>query len=625
MEGDRFAEAQPGDPVILLFEQRDDGWHITWDVVLQTAVAFSVRGHCDRLMEGQSSRLLSPKEAGELLEQIRGTLPAFALPAPESIAGPRQAAPTAQHVAQARPHLSEGRVAIREDITDEAIPPHNGHLIHALRSIGYRLEQAVADLIDNSIQAEARNVLIRLVVAGDELVRVLVVDDGKGMGPERLKEALRFGSDTEHPGSSLSKFGMGLKLASLSQCRSLTVVSNDGANVSGRRWTVEGLESGWLSHGLRREELESWLGHPLSRVPGWRTRGTLVAWDVIDRLAPTSGDPARVMRDLRKQLSIHLGLHFHRFLEAGQTGQMSLLETAAAPLNIIVETQERDEPETALHERVSPRNPFSYPRSGHTDYPCQFTVELAGIAPIALRAHIWPARVQLPDYHLDGSQKRQGFYVYRNHRLIQAGGWLRVRQTMDPHLSLARVELDLPAELDHLFHLDIRKVNITEPPGFAAAVLASETCRADGQTWRFDDYLRTAERTYRRREADVVSGLPVVPGEGLPKALRTAFQREHGADLDRFYEITFEWADLDEELYFEFHRSENILYLNRRWRDATLGRRNKSSTDAALMKSMLFLLLEPMFSMGKESRKWREKVARLNQVLVRAARYQDRT
>lgn len=67
------------------------------------------------------------------------------------------------------------------------------------------------------------------------------------------------------------------------------------------------------------------------------------------------------------------------------------------------------------------------------------------------------------------------------------------------------------------------------------------------------------------------------------------------------------------------------MYLNRRWRRATLGGRNSSSTDAALVKSLLFLLLEPLFQMGKESRRWKEKVEQANRTLMRAARYQDRS
>ena len=629
VEGGRFATVEPGDPVIMLFEQEGDGWHLTWDVVQKGLHNAGIRHFCEQLLDGQSSRLLSPGEAGALLERAAGVVPAFTRsPRPQPPAAPSPPArdkPPGQIASGAeRPKVRDtvpaGPPRVIEDTEDEAIPPNNAHLVHALRSIGYRMEQAIADLIDNSIQAEARHVLVRLVVSDDELVRVIVVDDGAGMNVGRLREALRFGSDTEHPGSSLSKFGMGLKLASLSQCRALTVVTNDGAAICARRWTVQGLESGWRSNGLPRKETEALVNTELSRVAGWRHHGTMIVWSDIDRQSATSGDSARVIKDLRKQLSLHLGLHFHRFLEAGQNGQMSLIRTGAAPLTIVVETQEEGESETNLSEQVEPRDPFRYPRSGHSEYPRDFVANLGVAGPLTLRAHIWPPRLQLPSYHLDGAQKRQGFYVYRNHRLIHAGGWLRVRQTMDPHLSLARVAIDLPPALDHIFNLDIRKVNITEPPGFVDAVLAA----SDG-TVKFDEYLRAAERVCRQREGDTTSGLPVVPGAGLPKPIRGFFQKEYGTDLDRFYEISFEWADIDEELYFEFHRGESIVYLNRRWRKATLGGRNASPTDAALMKTALFLMLEPLFHLGKESRRWREKAAQINRALVRSARYLDRS
>ncbi len=619
VEGDRFGTVQPGDPVVMLFELRDDGWHLTWDVI-QSGAAPELRQQCEQLLDNQSSRLLSPGEAGALLQRLTVT-PVFARQTPLPVPSPPRVSAREQTVRDRAP-VPHRAARIVTSEADEAIPPNTEHLIYALRSIGYRLEQAIADLIDNSIQAGARTVLVRLVVKDDELVRVLVVDDGSGMGPARLLEALRFGSDTEHPGTSLSKFGMGLKLASLSQCRSLTVVTNDGAQASGRRWTVKGIERGWRAQSLSRSEIESALHTPLSRIGGWRRSGTMVAWDEIDRLGATFSNPARVMVDLRKQLSMHLGLHFHRFIEAGRSGQVRLLEPRVPALTILLETQEDGEDETRMTEQVEPRDPFNYPRSGHEDYPRTFVAALNGAPPIKLRAHVWPARVQLPAYHLDGAQKRQGFYVYRNHRLVQAGGWLRVRQTMDPHLSLARVEMDLPSELDHLFHLDIRKVNITEPPGFADAVLKAGDVL--GSNLRFENYLHAAEQVYRRREGTVDSGYPIVPGEGLPKPVRTQFQKDCGTDLDRFREISFEWADLDEDVFFDFERNEDIVYLNRRWRRATLGGRNSSSTDAALVKSLLFLLLEPLFHMGKESRKWKERVAQANRALVRAARYQDR-
>ena len=116
--------------------------------------------------------------------------------------------------------------------------PDAGRLITALRQIGYSLEQAIADLVDNSINADATTVLIRFLHDGTEIKAVAVADDGYGMDEEGIQDAMRFGSREAADVGTLWKFGMGLKLASLSHAQTLNVYSSTGKVRGGRRWTL---------------------------------------------------------------------------------------------------------------------------------------------------------------------------------------------------------------------------------------------------------------------------------------------------------------------------------------------------------------------------------------------------
>src|SRR3954470_6898106 len=95
--------------------------------------------------------------------------------------------------------------------------PSAGRLMSSLRDIGYDLPSAVADLIDNAIDANATNVAVDIVADG-AVSWLRVSDDGVGMSSARLDEAMRYGTHADYRSKSLGHFGLGLKTASLSQC-----------------------------------------------------------------------------------------------------------------------------------------------------------------------------------------------------------------------------------------------------------------------------------------------------------------------------------------------------------------------------------------------------------------------
>src|SRR5436190_6780939 len=130
---------------------------------------------------------------------------------------------------------------------EEHLPPNFGRLDKALRSIGYSFEAAVADIIDNSIDANARHILVRFILHKQKPLDLVIWDDGDGMSPETLREAMRFGADVTQELDRLGKFGLGLKLASLSQAKELRVFSHAASQTAGRGWLEQGISSGFVS------------------------------------------------------------------------------------------------------------------------------------------------------------------------------------------------------------------------------------------------------------------------------------------------------------------------------------------------------------------------------------------
>ena len=132
-----------------------------------------------------------------------------------------------------------------EVIGRSTLEPDASGVLQAISRIGYQLQEALADLIDNSIDAGAKNVLIRFFRDGDRLTDLAVVDDGSGMSEATLEEAMRFGSRVRKRGADLGKYGMGMKSASLNHADTLIVISRQRRKVSGRRWTTESIQDGW--------------------------------------------------------------------------------------------------------------------------------------------------------------------------------------------------------------------------------------------------------------------------------------------------------------------------------------------------------------------------------------------
>jgi hypothetical protein len=338
---------------------------------------------------------------------------------------------------------------------DQLMIPSARRLMESLRDIGYDAPAAIADLVDNSIDADARNVDVTVAPEGsDSWVRV--ADDGGGMSAGRLDEAMRYGSSREYDDEDLGKFGLGLKTASLSQCRRLTVASRTSprGRIEIRRWDLDRVarRDAW-----ELQRLTSGRCSPNLIDPIRLKAGTVVLWEGLDRVldyARPDGQMAmRRLEGLAQEIGDHLGAVFHRFLSG---------ELRRGRSRIAITVNQR---------WLEPWDPFARDESAAAELPRQWlSLRDAGRTHrVGIRPYILPNQVQFssPEAHVRaGGPKRwnrqQGLYIYRRDRLIQSGGWNRLR-TADEHSKLARIAVNIPPSADSAFRTNVSKMNVILP------------------------------------------------------------------------------------------------------------------------------------------------------------------
>ena len=323
------------------------------------------------------------------------------------------------------------------------VPPKASVLVESLRDIGYSLHTAVSDVIDNSLTAGARTIELHAETHA-EVPAIGILDDGTGMTEAELLEAMRPGSRSPLEGrtaTDLGRFGLGLKTASFSQCRRLTVVTRRAGVTSCAVWDLDTV--------VARDRWIVELPESVATIP-WSDRlaadGTLVVWQKLDRLVGTDGRGDR--RDLVRQLAEtarHVEFVFHRFL-SGREGRVEI------SLN---------------GQELKPFDPFHSHHPATQHHPEEPFV-LAGreirIQPVTLPHH---AKVSKADWTRyggpEGYVKNQGFYLYRNRRLIVHGTWFGLARQLEL-TKLCRVRIDMPSSLDAEWKIDVKKAWAQPPP-----------------------------------------------------------------------------------------------------------------------------------------------------------------
>jgi hypothetical protein len=335
------------------------------------------------------------------------------------------------------------------DCDAELAPPHAASLAESLRAFGYELATALADLADNSLFHQARKIQIHFHWAGPESI-IALADNGTGMDEATLVNAMRVGSrnprETRDP-ADLGRFGLGLKTASFSQCRRVTVFTRrKGGETIARCWDLDHIA-----------ETNEWR---LLRTPtpiAQKTaaelvdcqHGTVVVWEKLDRLTAGTAADNDTDEDAFLRRAEDIGKYFATVFQRLMIGPRAVL--------------------FHLNGRpIKPWDPFL------ADEPATQRLPLERLffegSQVEVEPFVLPHLSKLDaDTHqqaggLRGWNAHQGFYIYRNRRLLVAGDWLGIKGwRQEEHYKLARIRIDLPNALDHEWEIDVTKSKARPP------------------------------------------------------------------------------------------------------------------------------------------------------------------
>jgi hypothetical protein len=320
--------------------------------------------------------------------------------------------------------------------------PGAAAMIETFRAIGYSLETAIADIIDNSISAKAKNIYINRVWRGGNSI-ITIKDDGCGMNDEGIRRAMRPGAQNplaERSLEDLGRFGLGLKTASFSQCRSLTVMSKmSGEAVSYWTWNLDYVAQ------TDKWELIKWAPEEYMNSLDNVESGTIVIWTSLDRIIPQStkvddDNAKRKFSEAFDKVKQHLAMTFHRFIE----NKTVKLYWAA--------------------NEIRPWNPFCPEEDKLQVMP---TEDIGN--GVKVKGYILPHRNNFSSEQayknaegIFGFSSHQGFYVYRGNRLLLAGDWLGLLRKEESY-KLVRIQIDLPNSIDSDWQIDIKKSKAYPP------------------------------------------------------------------------------------------------------------------------------------------------------------------
>ena len=379
--------------------------------------------------------------------------------------------------------------------------PDAPRLIYGLRDTGYSFNTAAADIIDNSIAANATEVNVRIELAEDGRKFVCFGDNGDGMDSGMLFDAMRYGAPARANLASLGKFGLGLKTASSSVCLRFTVISrqSDKSDFAKLAWDLEHVEeqNQWE---MLREEMTADDYELFEELCG--DKGTLVVWSKCDRLLskeyddPGGSREQAAIRRVGERMIDHVSLIYYRFLDEADERQRNV--------SIFVNG-----------EPVKPWNPFYPEKAEQVLSPDQQKLEIVmedGTVEVAsIRAWILPNRRELNKDEqkiANITNRGQGFYIHREGRVIQQGGWLGVFGAVEPHTSLLRVEFDFTHKLDEAFKVDVKKSKILFDPALEEALktLLQPTYREAGNRYRRKEKAAVVERGVDHGSSNVAIG-----------------------------------------------------------------------------------------------------------------------
>ncbi len=323
-------------------------------------------------------------------------------------------------------------------------------LMVSMRAMGYSFESAVADIIDNSISAHAKVISVRFPIDPSECY-IAIYDNGDGMTAEELFDAMKYGSESKRDGRAdddLGRFGLGLKAASLSQCRRLTVASKKNGVVSAFIWDLDVVEQkrDWYVIECSQEQTKNI--RFIDCLEKYNS-GTVVLWENFDIIEKSTGNVFGTLSNYMTQTSDYLSLIFHRFLNRNDKSavKISVNNFQLRGIDPFLENHNKTNirreikitiPDSEGNEHIVTVQPFILPFQ--KDLSPEDKKRSGGI---------------------ENYRSRQGFYIYRNERLIVWGTWFNRHR--DELTKYARIRVDIPNSLDDIWGIDIKKQSATIP------------------------------------------------------------------------------------------------------------------------------------------------------------------
>lgn len=367
----------------------------------------------------------------------------------------------------------------------EDVTPNPEFLIKSIAEQGYSLESALADLMDNSISANANEIEI-VIDTEKEPFTLFLSDNGDGMDELTLKKSMQFPSQSSEEyrlAEDLGRFGLGMKTASFSQTRRFSVLSRKKGlkTYQARTWDVELLKNNeWRLLVNSKSEVDKLLQRyrhiSRSKLNPFHNfeANTIIVWEGLYKFEEYLEEKNRykaLKREINEVTCDHLALVFHRFMEAKNN-----------PLKIRVNNQ-----------RLDPINPF--PLSEKDFRSIEYKTRKFGTDAIKVEGYVLPSRAisEVKQGNCiwttknKGLMDMEGLYIYRANRIILFGGWNGLIKKA-PRLQLARLRVEIGNRADHLLHLNVAKSQVIIPHELQNA---------------FEDYIsllkQEAEREYFNR------------------------------------------------------------------------------------------------------------------------------
>lgn len=476
-----------------------------------------------------------------------------------------------------------------------------------VRAVGrhHSFETALADIIDNCIDAEAGNVLVRFLQRDGLVLGLQVIDDGNGMDANAMDQAMTFAKRREYNEGDLGHFGIGLKAASLSQADRLSVYSRRfGAVAAGR--SISSSDPTAVAD-LDGDDVAGILAD--LRVDFTMYNGTVVEWGEPRSFisSPDQMEQARWLDARIESVRSHLGIVFHRLL-------------AAARVSITVDVFDVSLGEGSAPRTVNPIDPFGYSRLPNDAFPQELRIAIDG-GDSAGTLHVWPASQSgKPGFRLGGKPGAlfQGFYFYRNDRLLQFGGWNTLVNGR-PELEYARISIDIDEAVAAHITINPEKAGLELDSDLKQSLRAAvfgPTSSAFGDFLDSVESSRRESRRYTKRPVKVAR-----PDRGFDSEMLDAF--EASVDMESGAPVHIRWQVMTSEAPFSIDLERRTIWLNEQFRSLIVGSAGtvaNQAHDAPLVKTLLVIVFSKYFQGEYLGSTEKTEIAAWEQLLTAALR-----